>query len=284
MTHNMKLQNKPFESIKNGKKTIELRLYDEKRKLINEKDIIVFENMITKELIKTEVVKLHKYSSFEELYKHFDKASLGYNEGEIANSSDMEIYYPKEEQEKNSVLGIEIILLNKEKEEIIYNYDNMEIKDINNVVRRAKIIIETPSKQLILCHSDNNYHLLGGHVENNESDIECLNREIFEEAGVNLNLENLEPFMTIKYLNKNYPKSELNTLTMANYYYLINDIKPDLKNQRLEEGEINGNFTLKYIDKDNAIEVLENSLKDSTRKGVTQDTIDVIKQYLNKEK
>jgi ASC-1-like (ASCH) protein len=42
------------------------------------------------------------------LYKHFDKISLGYKEDEIANSKDMEEYYPKEEQEKYGVLGIEI--------------------------------------------------------------------------------------------------------------------------------------------------------------------------------
>ena len=34
MKHEMKLNNGPFEQIKNGTKTIELRLYDEKRKLL----------------------------------------------------------------------------------------------------------------------------------------------------------------------------------------------------------------------------------------------------------
>ena len=34
MLHEMKLQNGPFNSIKNGKKTIELRLYDEKRQKV----------------------------------------------------------------------------------------------------------------------------------------------------------------------------------------------------------------------------------------------------------
>ena len=34
MEHRMKSRNKPFEQIKNNKKTIEMRLYDEKRKQI----------------------------------------------------------------------------------------------------------------------------------------------------------------------------------------------------------------------------------------------------------
>ena len=38
--HEMKLNNGPFESIKNGTKTIELRLNDEKRQLLKVNDII----------------------------------------------------------------------------------------------------------------------------------------------------------------------------------------------------------------------------------------------------
>ena len=111
MIHNMRLHNSPFELIKNGTKTIELRLNDEKRQLLNIDDIIVFENRSTNEIIHTIVVNLHKYNSFEELYKHFDKISLGYSEDEEANYKDMEKYYLPSEQEKYGVVGIEIKLI-----------------------------------------------------------------------------------------------------------------------------------------------------------------------------
>ena len=58
--------NGPFELIKNGTKTIEIRLNDEKRSLIKEGDIIEFENRITKEKLKTKVIKLYKFDNFEE--------------------------------------------------------------------------------------------------------------------------------------------------------------------------------------------------------------------------
>ena len=92
MIHMMKLQNVPFELIKNGNKTIELRLNDDKRKLVKENDIIEFTNITTGEKLEVKVLKLHRYNSFEELYKHFDKVSLGYKETEDANPSDMEEY------------------------------------------------------------------------------------------------------------------------------------------------------------------------------------------------
>ena len=110
MEHKMKLQDGPFKAIKNGFKTIELRLYDEKRKLVKIGDTIEFTNVLNNEKINVQVTNLHLYSSFEELYKHFDKISLGYNEEDVASYKDMELYYSKEEQSKYGVVGIEIKL------------------------------------------------------------------------------------------------------------------------------------------------------------------------------
>ena len=55
-----------------------------------------------------EIENLYHCSSFDELYKHFDKVSMGYKEDEIADPKDMEEYYSKEEQKKYGVLGIEV--------------------------------------------------------------------------------------------------------------------------------------------------------------------------------
>ena len=113
MKHEMKLNNEPFECIKNGTKTIELRLNDEKRNLLTVGDYIEFTNRVTNEKLLVEVIDLFKYNSFEELYKHFNKIEMGYSINEEANPKDMENYYSKEEQEKYGVLGIKIKKLTK---------------------------------------------------------------------------------------------------------------------------------------------------------------------------
>ena len=113
MKHEMKLNNEPFECIKNGTKTIELRLNDEKRKLLTVGDYIEITNRVTNEKLLVEVIDLFKYNSFEELYKHFNKIEMGYSINEEANPKDMENYYSKEEQEKYGVLGIKIKKLTK---------------------------------------------------------------------------------------------------------------------------------------------------------------------------
>ena len=46
-THEMKLHPAPFDLIKSGRKTVEMRLNDEKRQLVRIKDCIRFVNMRT---------------------------------------------------------------------------------------------------------------------------------------------------------------------------------------------------------------------------------------------
>lgn len=102
----MHLHDEPFQKIKNGKKKIEMRIKDEKRSTIKVGDTIEFENRKTKEVISKKIINLYSYKNFEELIKNYNKEILGYNE-EDNILEELEIYYPKEEQEKYGVIAIE---------------------------------------------------------------------------------------------------------------------------------------------------------------------------------
>ena len=108
LTHYMNLKKQPFEMIKSGNKTIELRLYDEKRALININDEIIFS--CDNEALTVKVLALHRFNDFNELYKSLDLLKCGYLPEELASASphDMSEYYPAEKQAKYGVLGIEI--------------------------------------------------------------------------------------------------------------------------------------------------------------------------------
>ena len=59
MNHVMKLQEFPFDQIRNGKKNIEVRLYDEKRQKIKIGDTVEFRKESEQiEVLKAEVVGL----------------------------------------------------------------------------------------------------------------------------------------------------------------------------------------------------------------------------------
>ena len=106
--HEMRLQHVPFTAIECGTKRIEMRLLDEKRKKLAVGHFIRFTDAENGNTLLCEVVALHKYATFEELYAHFDKIALGYSEEETADPADMLVYYKEEDIEKFGVVGIEV--------------------------------------------------------------------------------------------------------------------------------------------------------------------------------
>ena len=111
MIHKMKLSPSPFALIKSGKKDIEMRLNDEKRRQVCVEDQIEFTNTETNERLSVVVLARHEYPTFSELYAKFDKIRLGYLIDETAKPEDMSQYYSEEEIRKNGVVGLEIQLL-----------------------------------------------------------------------------------------------------------------------------------------------------------------------------
>ena len=85
----MKLAPTAFKSIHSGKKTIEMRLYDEKRAKVMVGDEIEFENTVTHQKIKCIVISLTRYKDFYELYSDVDKIAIGYSANETANAEDI---------------------------------------------------------------------------------------------------------------------------------------------------------------------------------------------------
>ena len=110
MIHHMKLHPAPFEMIKSGKKTIELRLFDEKRQKIKLGDEIIFTNTVNGEMLSRTVKGIHIFESFHELYKSLPLLKCGYTEDDINSASplDMEKYYSIDEQKSFGVVGIEL--------------------------------------------------------------------------------------------------------------------------------------------------------------------------------
>lgn len=106
--YQMKLYDTPFELIKCGKKTIEVRCNDDKRRKLNVGDKIVFcryDNPDDK--IHTEIVGLQTFTTFRELYSSYPMEKFG-NKG--ATVEDMlaavDKIYSKEEQDKFGAIAI----------------------------------------------------------------------------------------------------------------------------------------------------------------------------------
>jgi len=168
--------------------------------------------------------------------------------------------------------------------EVIYNPDNLSESDINKIVRRAKALIVNSNDEILFATSENNdYFFVGGRVENNETFDECIVREMLEETGIDIPLEKRTPFFTITYMNKDYPSEGINTKSIANYYIVNCDIKPNLNKINLTEEEKSWGFNLEYVPKDEALGKVRHSLEICKNKKAVSDTFEVIKAYLRQE-
>lgn len=275
MIYRMKLQGEPFKQIKKRIKKIEIRLNDEKRKFFEINDYIEFTNISTLEIMFVKITNLYHFESFEKLFNNFDNSILG-----CGSYEEMYKYYSKEEEKKYGVLGIEIKVLLRVNQ-VIHNEDNLTLNDANRVTRRAKLIVENNNNEILICHMGVKYFLIGGHIDNDESDEECLVREVAEESGVTLNFSNILPIASSNYINKDYPKNGDITYTNTNYYAIKYDLVPNIEMQNLTEEEKKENFKLMYIPKNEVINFLENIKEINV---TLSDTIMAIKVYLNLQK
>ena len=113
MIHRMRLNAAPFDAIASGEKTIELRLFDEKRRAIRVGDEIEFECVGDSDRrVARQVIALHVFRSFDELYAALPLEKCGYTAYEVgaglARAEDMREYYSSEDEARWGVVGIEL--------------------------------------------------------------------------------------------------------------------------------------------------------------------------------
>jgi len=112
MIYYMHLDNNPFQEIKEGSKTVEIRLNDEKRSKLTLNDKINFINRETSENLLTGIVSLKTYKTYEELVHGTFLGAFGprySNKQELLEKSFA--YYSKKDQLKYGLLRIGLKLV-----------------------------------------------------------------------------------------------------------------------------------------------------------------------------
>lgn len=164
--------------------------------------------------------------------------------------------------------------------EVIYNEHNIEKNKINETITRVKVLLINSKNEITVAFSDNIYHFVGGHVEENETLNEALVREVLEETGIILENKNFKPYFKITEIYKDYPKKNKPNC-YEYYYYVINTNEiPNIKNTNYTEEERQGQFELKKIHINDIENVLKETLSWSDRnKRIAKTMLEAIKVY-----
>ena len=142
MHHEMSLRPGPFARIADGSKRYELRLLDEKRRLIAVGDTITFTCTADERSVTVRVVSLSNFASFADLYAALPLTECGYTTDNVASADprDMEKYYPPEKQAQYGVLAIEVARLRLPLQKLAGRYAVRELTraDVPEMLRVAR--------------------------------------------------------------------------------------------------------------------------------------------------
>ena len=109
----MRLNAEPFRDIISGRKTVELRLYDQKRSALSVGDIILFSDITNENQTATvEIIALHRADNFVSLFTDEILFKCGWGDKTAEHAAEcMRNYYTEKEELSLGVLGIEFKII-----------------------------------------------------------------------------------------------------------------------------------------------------------------------------
>ena len=162
---------------------------------------------------------------------------------------------------------------------IIINDYNLKDEDMEMVVVRVKGLILNSNGKILLAHNNGTYQFPGGHQEDFESIDDCILREIKEETGISLCIQEA-PFLCISTYDNDYFGTGKKVLNSIYYYRFFTDEQPNFQDTHYDELELATDFDLFYLNFDDLKNFLQKSLESGTiDSNICREMVCVVDEY-----
>ena len=143
------------------------------------------------------------------------------------------------------------------------------------------MIVIAPNNKILLIkqYHKNDYILVAGYVNYQESIESALKRELKEETGIVYDANNLKELLLLEYYQLNYPtrRDEVINRLIRTKFYFGQYRGIDLKSINRTENEVKDNFHLDLIDLDEFASLINESSENSRKKYFDRENQEVIK-------
>ena len=165
--------------------------------------------------------------------------------------------------------------------QVIINDDNLKDKDIDSNVVRVKALMINSKGKILLAHNNGTYQFPGGHVEKDEDNNDCIEREIKEETGIKVFVKE-KPFLCVTGYYDNYFDTGKKVKSDIYYYRFFTDSTPNFEETHYDELELASEFNLFYVDFKELGSFLKKKMEDgSIDKNIAREMLFVVKEYEN---
>lgn len=166
--------------------------------------------------------------------------------------------------------------------EIVINKGRLKQDEVTHVVDKARIILRNDDGDFVLSHFERVYFLPGGKLEDDETPVEAVKREVREETNINILLDDIEPFVLVKHYLRDYESGngEIVNRLVNTYYFTGFTSKDDIEYFNLTIPEKRDDLRAFFIDMEEARELLKEYNKENPKATyLALETIRVLDEY-----
>ena len=149
---------------------------------------------------------------------------------------------------------------------IIINDENIDEQIIKKRLKSRAILVNS-SNEILVANYGGVLLLPGGSIDGKETPEEAIHRELREEIGVDMQPEQLKPFVKVRYFQPNYPERSGNkTNRLAVTYYYHGNIESISDERNLTEKEKKDGFTVEFCSINQIQEMLNSKKSNNPRR------------------
>ena len=170
--------------------------------------------------------------------------------------------------------------------QVEFNEENLRREDITKVTRKVRVFVYNPlTDEALIVHYAGLYMLPGGSIDKSETRIDAIKRELLEETGIEVEDQQLIPYLVINSYDKHYFDRKaglVNRHTETVFYKIETTASIDETKKKLTESEKKKKHSVSFVPLHNMKNLVEsNDTTNEKRKQFDREIIVAINELLN---